>query len=107
MEKKNTAIISGSIDLTAIDKTKLIEGKNGKTYLNFTAMVSNQSNYGNNVWVTQSQSKEEREAKAKAITLGNAAVRWIADEGITVAERNEVTNAEQNSARNVEVDLPF
>ena len=30
MEKKTTAIISGSIDLTAVDKSKLIEGKNGK-----------------------------------------------------------------------------
>lgn len=105
MEKKNTAIISGSIDLTAIDKSKLIKGKNGKSYLNFTAMVQNQSSYGNNVWVTQSLSKEEREAKTPSITLGNAAVRWISDEGVSVAERNEVTNAEQNKER--EVDLPF
>lgn len=105
MEKKTTAILSGSIDLTAIDKSKLIEGKNGKKYLNFTAMIQNQSSYGNNVWVTQTLSKEEREAKAPSITLGNAAVRWISDEGISVAERNEVTNAVQNEAR--EVDLPF
>lgn len=104
MEKKTTAIISGSIDLTSIDKSKLKE-KNGKTYLNFTAMVQNKSNYGNNVWVTQSLSKEEREAKTPSITLGNAAVRWISDEGISVAEKNEVTNSEQNQAR--EVDLPF
>ena len=41
MEKKTTAIISGSIDLTSIDKSKLIKGKNGKQYLNFTAMVQN------------------------------------------------------------------
>lgn len=106
MEKKTTAIISGSIDLTSIDKTKLIQGKNGKSYLNFTAMVQNQSSYGNNVWVTQSLSKEEREAKAPSITLGNAAVRWISDEGVSVAEKdNEVKNTEQNQAR--EVDLPF
>jgi len=105
MEKKTTAIISGSIDLTAIDKSKLIAGKNGKSYLNFTAMVQNQSSYGNNVWVTQSVTKEEREAGQKAITLGNAAVRWLGDEPITKAERDEVTNTHQNEAR--EVDLPF
>ena len=105
MEKKTTAIIAGSIDLTSIDKSKLIKGKNGKQYLNFTAMVQNKSAYGQNVWVTQSLTKEEREAKAASITLGNAAVRWISDEGISVAERDEVTNAEQNQAR--EVDLPF
>ena len=105
MEKKTTAIISGSIDLTAIDKSKLIQGKNGKSYLNFTAMIQNQSSYGNNVWVTQTLTKEEREAKTPSITLGNAAVRWLSDEPITVAERNEVTNTTQNQAR--EVDLPF
>lgn len=106
MEKKTTAIISGSIDLTAIDKSKLIQGKNGKSYLNITAMVQNQSSYGNNVWLTQSLTKEEREAKAPSITIGNAAVRWISDEGISIAEKdNEVTNAVQNEAR--EVDLPF
>lgn len=105
MEKKNTAIISGSIDLTAVDKSKLVEGKNGKKYLNITLMVQNQSQYGNNVWVTQTLSKEERENKAPSITLGNAAVRWLSEDGIKVAERNEVTNNQQNEAR--EVDLPF
>lgn len=105
MEKKNTAIISGSIDLTAVDKSKLVEGKNGKKYLNITLMVQNQSQYGNNVWVTQTLSKEERENKAPIITLGNAAVRWLSEDGIKVAERNEVTNNQQNEAR--EVDLPF
>ena len=104
MEKRPQQLFR-SIDLTSIDKSKLVQGKNGKSYLKFTAMVQNQSNFGNNVWVTQSLSKEEREAKTPNITLGNAAVRWISDEGISVAEKNEVTNAEQNQAR--EVDLPF
>ena len=106
MEKKTTAIISGSIELTAIDKSRLINGKNGKTYLNFTAMVQNSSSYGNNVWVTQTISEEERKNKVKAITLGNAAVKWIGEGGISVAERNEVTNREQNSDR-VSIDLPY
>jgi hypothetical protein len=105
MEKKTTAIIAGSIDLTAIDKSKLTEDSKGRKWLNFTAMVQNESSWGKNVWVTQSLTKEEREAKAASITLGNAAVRWISDEGISVAKRDEVTNAEQNQAR--EVDLPF
>jgi hypothetical protein len=106
MEKKTTAIISGSIDLTAVDKERIITGKNGKKYLNFTAMVQNSSQYGNNVWVTQTISKEDRENKVKPITLGNAAVKWVGDTGITVAERNEVTNSEQNTDR-TSSDLPF
>tara|TARA_E500000318_G_scaffold111791_1_gene131783 strand:+ start:1203 stop:1523 length:321 start_codon:yes stop_codon:yes gene_type:complete len=106
MDKKTTAIISGSIDLTAIDKNKLISGKNGKKYLNLTMMVSNTSQYGNNVWLTQTISKEERENKVKPITLGNAAVKWIDKEGISLAEKKDVTNQEQNAER-VETDLPF
>jgi hypothetical protein len=106
MEKKTTAIISGSIDLTAVDKSKLIEGKNGKKYLNITMMVQNQSAYGNNVWVTQTISKQERDDKVKPITLGNAAVKWLDKGGIELAERNEVTNQIQNEQRE-EIDLPF
>tara|TARA_B100001093_G_C26850107_1_gene1024716 strand:+ start:1601 stop:1918 length:318 start_codon:yes stop_codon:yes gene_type:complete len=105
MEKKNVAILSGSINLSAIDKTKIVTAKNGNQYLNLTMMVQNESQYGNNIWITQSQSKEEREAKEKANSLGNGAVRWLGG-NITVAERNEVTNNEQNPQRQ-EVDLPF
>ena len=105
MEKKTTAIISGSIDLTAVDKSKLIEGKNGKKYLNLTMMVQNRSSYGNNVWVTQTQSKEERKT-LKPITLGNAAVKWLDEGGIELAERNDVTNQMQNEQRE-EIYLPF
>jgi len=106
MEKKTTAIISGSIDLTAIDKDKLVSGKNGKKYLNVTMMVQKTSQYGNNVWVTQTISKEERDNNVKPITLGNAAVKWLDDGGISVAERIEVTNQQQNQQRE-EIDLPF
>ena len=105
MEKKNVAILSGSINLSAIDKTKIVTAKNGNQYLNLTMMGQNESQYGNNIWITQSQSKEEREAKQKSNSLGNGSVRWIGGD-ITVAERNEVTNNEQNPQRQ-EVDLPF
>lgn len=97
-----TGIISGSIDLESIDKSKLNKGK----YLNFDILLSDESKYNNNAWVVQSQTKEEREAKTKKISLGNAGVRWInPDTTIVVAQREEVTNTQQNEAR--EVDLPF
>ena len=97
-----TGIISGSIDLESIDKSKLNKGK----YLNFDILLSDESKYNNNAWVVQSQTKEEREAKTKKISLGNAGVRWINPETtIVVSQREEVTNTQQNEAR--EVDLPF
>ena len=106
MDTKNVAILSGSINLSSIDKTKIVTAKNGNQYLNITMMVQNQSQYGNNIWITQSQTKEERESKEKSNSLGNGAVRWVGGD-ITVAERNEVTNTQQNPARELEVDLPF
>ena len=105
MEKKNVAILSGSLNLSAIDKTKIVKGKDGNQYLNITMMIQDKSQYGNNIWITQSQTQEEREAKTKATSLGNGAVRLLGGD-ITVAERNEVTNQQQQPARE-EADLPF
>ena len=106
MENKaqSTAILSGSIDLESIDKTKLAKGK----YLQFDILLSDVSKYGNNGWVTQGQSKEEREAKDKKVSLGNAGVRWINPEAtIVVAQREEVTNTQQQSSRETAADMPF
>ena len=106
MENKaqSTAILSGSIDLESIDKTKLAKGK----YLQFDIVLSDVSKYGNNGWVTQGQSKEEREAKEKKVSLGNAGVRWINPEAtIVVAQREEVTNTQQQSSRETTADTPF
>ena len=107
MENKSSAILSGSINLSMIDKSKIINGKKGQ-YLNITMIVQNQSQYGNNVWITQSQSEEERKSETKAVSLGNGAVRWVGGE-VKVAERDEVTNNQQNPQRATteEVDLPF
>jgi len=108
MEKKDnlSAIISGSINLNAIDKQRLKEA-NGKTFLNFSAFVKNESKYGNNIMIVESVSKEENEAGIKGAVLGNAGVRYINPNiPIVKAEKdNEVTNTVQNEAR--EVDLPF
>lgn len=99
-----TGIISGSIDLESIDKTKLQKGK----YLNFDIILSDESKYNNNAWVVQGQSKEEREAKEKKTSLGNAGVRWInPDATIVVAQREEITNTQQQSSRETTADLPF
>lgn len=101
---KTSVILSGSIDLEAIDKSKLNKGK----YLNFDIFVSEKSMYNNNAWVTQGQSKEERENKDKKVSLGNAGVRWINPETtIEVAQREEVTNTQQQSSRETSTDLPF
>ena len=90
-----SAIISGSLDLTKIDKSKLKDGK----YLNVQVSVNNDTdNYGNNVSFTINQTKEERDAKEKKTYIGNGRVIWT-DNAIILAEKKE--EAPSNSG------LPF
>lgn len=92
-----STLISGSIDLSKVDKSKLKDGK----YLQVQISVNdNTDNYGNNVAITVNQTKEDREAKAKKTYLGNAKVVWT-DNVIKVADKVETTSNKQES------DLPF
>lgn len=93
-----STLISGSIDLSKVDKSKLKDGK----YLQVQISVNdNTDNYGNNVAITVNQTKEEREAKEKKTYLGNAKVVWT-DNVIKVADKVETAGAK------VENDsLPF
>jgi hypothetical protein len=94
-----STLISGSIDLTKIDKSKLKDGK----YLNVQISINDTTdNYGNNVAITLNQTKEEREAKEKKTYLGNAKVVWT-DGVIKYAE----TGKAQKESKAVENDLPF
>jgi hypothetical protein len=64
-------ILKGSIDVSKIDKSKLINGKKG-TYLNVSIIVRDEvDQYGNTGFITQDTTKEERESGMKGTILGN------------------------------------
>lgn len=66
-----STIINASLDLTKVEKAKIIEGKKGK-YINVTMFINDEPDqYGNNASVIMSQTKEEREAKTPRVYLGN------------------------------------
>jgi hypothetical protein len=98
------ALISLSIDLSKIDKSKIIQGKNGGKYLDLTINIDDKvNNYGQNVSAWHGQSKEEREAKANRDYLGNGKVVW---------ENGTITKAEpqqpqQAAPAQQDLDLPF
>ena len=70
------SIINFSIDLNKIPKDKIIIGKKGK-YLPLTLTINDEvDNYGNQGPVIVAMSKEEREAGAEKLYLGNAKVIW-------------------------------
>lgn len=79
-----SAIINLSIDLSKIDKSKLVEGK----YLNTQIFINDETRYGNNVSMAYSQTKEESENKVPKTYIANGRVVYIKD-GIKLAEKQE------------------
>ena len=98
-------IIQASINLNAIDKSKIIEGKKGK-YLPITITVNDEvDQFGNHGPVCIQQTKEEREAKVPKTYLGNVKVVWTNG---TFPDR--VTDGQPQAKpqpQQVEEDLPF
>lgn len=102
-------LASASIDVTKIVKDKLIDGKKGK-YLPLTFSVNDElDQFGNNVSIFISQTKEEREAKTPKVYLGNGKVVWTNGNNVDVPPRDGQTAAPQPTKVEVENDndLPF
>jgi len=97
-----SAIINASIRVDKLPKEKFIKGKDGAVYYNLTISLNDETRFGNNVAIMDSQTKEEREAKAQRNYLGNGKVVWH-NEIIKLAEKEAVveTVVEANN------DLPF
>jgi beta-xylosidase len=91
-----SAIINASIDLSKIDSSRIFE-KDGRKWLSLSISVNDETKYGNNVGVSISQSKEEREAKQPKTYLGNGKVVW---------NSGTIVNAEKQEQEQ-EGDLPF
>ena len=73
-------IISASIDLGKIDKARIVTGKNGGKYYPLSIIVNDEvDKYGNDTSITAGQSKEERDAKAPKVYLGNGKTVWRGD----------------------------
>jgi hypothetical protein len=66
-------IISASINLEKIDKSRIKEGNNGTgKYYDIIIVVNDElDQYQKDTQIQQGQSKEEREAKATKVYLGN------------------------------------
>ena len=99
-------IVKGSINLSAIPKDKIIDGKKGK-YLPITITVNDEVDQFNNQGpMIVSQSKEEREAKVDKVYLGNVKVVWTNGDNVSAAPKTE-PNKPKSEPAPVEDDLPF
>tara|TARA_R110000772_G_scaffold3576_1_gene12633 strand:+ start:596 stop:895 length:300 start_codon:yes stop_codon:yes gene_type:complete len=98
-----SAIINASIRVDKLPKEKFIKGKDGAVYYNLTISINNETRYGNNVAITDSQTKEERDAKVQRNYLGNGKVVWT-DDIIKLAEKEEKLDIISGTESS---DLPF
>ena len=105
-------LINASVRVDKLPKEKFIKGKDGRVYYNMTISVSDESRFGNNVWIYDSQTKEEREAKKNKHTLGNGKVVWE-DGSVCVAKKEEKPDTEhivagtEDAYKKEKQDLPF
>ena len=102
------SIIKGSINLNVIPKDKIINGKKGK-YLPVTITINDEvDQFGNQGPCVVEQSKEEREAKAPKVYLGNVKVVWTNGQNVEAAPRTDQPGgAMPPPPPTVADDLPF
>tara|TARA_R110001592_G_scaffold81695_1_gene242446 strand:+ start:503 stop:820 length:318 start_codon:yes stop_codon:yes gene_type:complete len=104
-----STLISASIRVDKLPKEKFVKGKDGAVYYNLTVSIQDETRYGNNVAITDSQTKEEREAKKPKNYLGNGKVVWT-DGNIVLAEREkkiDIISGTETAYVKDNNDLPF
>lgn len=102
------SIIKASINLNEIPKHKIIDGKKGK-YLPITITINDETDqFGNQGPIMVEQSKEERDAKAPKVYLGNVKVVWTNGQNVAAPPRTDGQQSapQQRVAAPVD-DLPF
>jgi hypothetical protein len=101
-----STLINASIRVDKLPKEKFIKGKDGAVYYNMTISVQDETRFGNNVAFTDSQTKEERDAKVAKNYLGNGKVVWT-DGKVTLAEKEPKKDSAENVGAVGEDDMPF
>tara|TARA_R110000796_G_scaffold7861_6_gene26520 strand:- start:430 stop:750 length:321 start_codon:yes stop_codon:yes gene_type:complete len=102
--------ISLKIDVTKIDKTRLYAGQKG-TYLDLTTFIDTDvaDKYENHGFISQSTTKEEREAKYQTPILGNVKV-FYTDGAAPAAHQGQapaLPTANPMDMSDFDNDIPF
>jgi len=100
-----SALLNISIRVDKLPKEKFVQGKNGAVYYNATVSVNDDTNqWGQNVSLTDSQTKEEREAKVAKNYIGNGKVVWTDGNIVRAEQQEQQASAPAQAESN---DLPF
>lgn len=103
-------LINAKIDVTKIPKEAIYIGEKGK-YLSIDIWINDEDdNYGNDTSINVSQSKEDREAKAKKIYIGNGKTKFGFSKSEPVASEPKRTAAGgvvMDKNEDFDDDIPF
>tara|TARA_R110000824_G_scaffold99980_1_gene237657 strand:- start:314 stop:640 length:327 start_codon:yes stop_codon:yes gene_type:complete len=97
-----SSLISLSIDLTKITRSRLKDGK----YLQTTISINDETKYGNNVSMYESQSEEERTSKAPRTYIANGRVVWTQGEIALAEKEGAPAKAKATKPEPVEKETP-
>ena len=89
-------VLTGSIDLNKIDKSKIVEGKNGAKYVNIAIVETPNSQYNTHL-IAMGTTKEEREKGVKGEVIG----------GIKKWDDKPADGAKKEAKKDSKDDLPF
>lgn len=97
-------LLSLSIDVTKLDKSRFYKGKSG-TYANLDVWINDEPDqYGNHASVSENLTKEERESGAKKNYVGNG--KKIYGWGESSPSANQSESTKQTSVDDMD-DIPF
>lgn len=103
--------VNFSIDVTKLDKSRIVTGKNGGKYVDLTCFISptEPDKYGQHGGIQQSTTSDERQAGTKMPFVGNVKAFW--SEGVTIVkEANEapsMPNFQPKTLEDFDNDIPF
>lgn len=101
-------ILSVSIDLNKLDKSRIVVGKNGAKYYNLSVIVNDEKDqYGNDISVTTAQTQEERQAKAQRTFVGNGRVVWTGQSNNNLQSPHAPSSEYSKPSQEEDSDLPF
>lgn len=105
MAKITADKIAISICLSDIPKSAIFEAQNGKKYLSLDIIAKKEKDqYGKDITVALTQTKEQREAKADTVWLGSGKTFLLE----TVQQPHAQQQAKQQAkSESIEEELPF
>jgi len=105
--------IALSINVTKLDKSRFVQGKNGAKYCDLTVWLSpdEPDDYGKHGGIQIAATKEEQQSKEKMPYVGNAKVFWAKkaqkDEWVGYFGENEKKQEPKKEHPQLDDDIPF